>query len=249
MMALPDRLVSDQLLSKAIKAGVVLVLGACILSQIMLQLGGDPRDEPIDVTDQLPESVANDTGLLDARAPFISSGGLFYPEKAVFDIGLVLGGLLFLGLGVEMFVRTQDGLGPIKRSPWRSLFNLAQLGTALVVGTSLVMLTRNPFNISFLAHIMYAMLIFQVGVAWTAALTLSRWSLDCGLLWRGLSINRIRLALVTSGFLSFQLMIYLITSGQLYTSAVFEWTLTFSMEATALTLLPLLVAASKGESE
>lgn len=249
-MTLPDRFVSDYLLTKAIIAGVAFVLGACILSQVMLQLGGGPRDEPIDVSDQLPESLANDTGLLDAKAPFISSGGVFYPEKAVFDIGIALGGLLFLGLGVEMFLRTSAQLRSGGRPIWAHLFNLAQLGTALIVGTSLVMLTRNPFDQRFVAHIFYAMLIFQVGVAWTAALTLSRWSLDRHLLWRGWSINHIRLGMVIGGFASFHLMLYLIAKGQMYTSAVFEWTLTFSMEATMLTLLPaLMIASSTDESE
>ena len=47
-MALPDKLVSDELLRKAVIAGFVVVLGACIISQVMMQLGGGPRDEPMD---------------------------------------------------------------------------------------------------------------------------------------------------------------------------------------------------------
>lgn len=247
-MSLPQSLVSDQLLRKAIIYGVILILGACIISQVLLQLGGPPRDEKIDVTDQFGDAVGNETILFDPKAPFISSGGAFYPEKAVFDVGLFLGGLLFIGFGIEIFLRTQDGLGSLRDSPWRSLFNLVQLLSASIVGGSLVMLTQHPYNVSIVMHIVYAMAIFQFGIVWMAALTLSRWKLDSEVRHRGWSINRLRLSLTLVGFASFQLMTLLIALDSFVASAFFEWTLTFAFDLTALTLLPI-IARSETESD
>ncbi len=52
-MALPESLVKDQVLRKAVIAGVVLVIGACILSQTMMQLGGGSRDEPMNLSSKI----------------------------------------------------------------------------------------------------------------------------------------------------------------------------------------------------
>ena len=42
---------NDSQLRRAIQLGVILVVGSCIISQVMMQLGGGERDERVDLTD------------------------------------------------------------------------------------------------------------------------------------------------------------------------------------------------------
>ncbi len=49
------QLFNDYYLRKAIITGVILVVCSCIISQVMMQLGGGLRDEPLDLSDQVPE--------------------------------------------------------------------------------------------------------------------------------------------------------------------------------------------------
>jgi len=251
-MALPDRLVSDELLRKAVIAGFVVVLGACIVSQVMLQLGGGPRDEPMDLSSQFPagsnDSLGSAAVFPDGLPPFISCGGVFYPEKAVFDVGLAIGGLLFCFLGVAMFLRTGSSLRESGGSNWRRGANVGQLASACVIGVSMVMITRHPFDVSLMMHLFYAMNIFYGSFIWGTFLTLSRSRLDGELTCRGnWKLSTIRWSMVAAGFISFVLMSVMVANGNLTLAAFFEWTLTFAAEGQALTILPILALADSEE--
>jgi len=252
-MALPESLVKDQVLRKAVIAGFVLVLGACILSQIMMQLGGGPRDEPMDLSSQITIPGDDTLGSLaifpDGMPPFISCGGVFYPEKAVFDIGLTLGGLLFCFLGIEMFLRTESSLKASNGSNWRRCANVGQLASAWVIGISMVMITRHPFDVSLMTHLFYAMNIFHGSYIWGIFIAVSRGQLDQSLTYRNWSVNNIRWVLAGSGILSFILMSIMIPTGNFAIAAFFEWTMTFAAEGQALALLPILALAGSIEEE
>ena len=109
-MGLPGQLSSDRFFRRVIILGVVLVLGGSVGSQLLMQVGGSPRHEPLDFSEQLPEALKGVAQFPDGLPPFISSGGLYYPDKAVFDLGLGLGGLVFWFLGLEIFLRTRAEL-------------------------------------------------------------------------------------------------------------------------------------------
>jgi len=83
-MSIPSQLGSDRFFRRAILLGVVLVLGGSVGSQLLMQLGGSPRHEPLDFSEQLPEALKGVAQFPDGLPPFISSGGLYYPDKVVF---------------------------------------------------------------------------------------------------------------------------------------------------------------------
>ena len=95
---------NDDGFRRAIQVGVILVVGSCLISQVMMQLAGGERDEPMDLRDQVPDDF-NDEGLVfeDGFPPFISSAGGLMPEKAVFDFGLFTGGLVMIFLSFGIF--------------------------------------------------------------------------------------------------------------------------------------------------
>lgn len=232
-------MMDDDRLRKAILAGVVLVVGACVLSQVMMQMGGGARDEPMDLSDQVPEGGGIVVLFPDGLPPFISSGGVYQPEKAVFDIGLGLGGLLMIALSFEVFHRTEpEGRG-------RRLANVGALVSGIVVGFSMFNLTANPLHTDLLAHIFWAMNIFWGAQIWMGCLTHARGGLDAHLRWRGWSLNRVRWSIFAFGVISFQAMTAFIATGHLVESAIFEWTLTFSAEAMMLTLIPAICPVSE----
>lgn len=232
-------LLTDAQLRKAILVGMLCILGGCLISQAMMQLGGGPRDEPMDLSSQLPEGAPNDGMVFpDGMPPFISSGGVFYPEKAVFDIGLGITGLLFMLLAVEIFLRTKDAN---QNAHWaRKIAMWAQPVVGLGTGFSLVMLTRHPFDVSLVKHILYATAIFWGGQVWIFLFAISRNHLDVGIMWRGRSVGFWRWVAFGASVLSFQLMTAFIAADMLVKSAIFEWTLTFAFEAAVLTLIPIL---------
>ena len=229
-------MMKDEHLRKVIFAGVILVVGAALISQIMLQMAGGPRDEPMDLSDQLPVDSDHPMMFEDGLPPFISSGGVFQPEKAVFDIGLGLGGLLMMALSFEVYHRTE----PVGRK--RKVANVGALISGLIVGFSMFSLPAHPLNTDLMLHIFWAVNIFWGAQVWIGCLTYARGEIDAGLEWRGRSINRIRWALFGVTILSFQLMTALIATDHLVGSALFEWTLTFSAEAMILTLIPAITA-------
>ncbi len=180
----------------------------------------------------------------DGLPPFISSGGIHYPEKAVFDVGLGLGGLVFVFLAIELFLRTRGALSVARSSILRHLLNLGQLLAALLVGGSLVMITRYPFDVSFMEHLFYANNIFYGSLAWGGLLTLARGGLDRQLACCRLKLNLLRWILLTVGIASYVLMTMLAAKQSFNGAAFFEWLLTISTELLTLSLLPILAAAA-----
>ena len=246
-MNLPNKIFSDNTFRKVLIAGVIIVLGACIISQTLMQLGGGPRDEYMDLTDQLPENRDNsiDHTMIfeEGLPPFISSGGLFYPEKAVFDLGLGLGGLLFILISLEIFLRTNNELTEVSAPLWRKVANICQLASGVVIGVSLFMITHYPFNVNLIAHLAYAMNIFHSSIIWGAAYTLSRAPMDSELrTLKGFSVTKVRWSLTVGTLLSFLLMTTLVPLGYGGLGALAEWCLTFCAELNLLTFLPALAS-------
>ncbi len=206
------------------------------------------RDTPVYYSEHFPGNQTH-IDFPDGLPPFISSAGAYYPEKAIFDVGLAIGGLLLGLLGVEMFLRSRKSLTAIDASKWRHLANVVQGITAIAMGISLVMLTRYPFNTDIVMHVYYAVIIFQGSLIWMATNAAARAPLDSGVYWRGYPITRVRWLLFATGLISYLLMTALVSTGNLVESALFEWTLTFSSEISMLTLIPAIAMASSGQSE
>ena len=230
---------NDSQLRRAIQLGVILVVRTCIISQVMMQLGGGERDERVDLTDQAPEGI-EDEGFIfeDGYPPFISSAGALMPERMVFDIGLFTGGILMILLSFETFHRTKP------KGTKRNIANVTALITGIIIGFSLMQLVAHPFNTSLIMHIFWAMNIFWGAQIWMVALTYARGELDADIRWRGWEINRVRWSLFAVAIISFQAMTALVATGHLVESAILEWTLTFSAEAMILTLIPALTPSA-----
>ena len=89
---------NDEHFRKAIQWTVCLIVFCCIVSQIMMQLAGGERDEPLDLSGQVPREMQENGGLVfeDGYPPFVSSAGALMPEKIVFNLGLFSGGLMMI---------------------------------------------------------------------------------------------------------------------------------------------------------
>ena len=234
-----SQLLNDAFLRRAIQIGVVLVLGSCLVSQVMMQLGGGERDEPLDLRYQVSDDFDND-GLVfeDGFPPFISSAGAFMPERAVFNFGLFLGGLVMIFLSFEIFHRTQP------KGRKREISNVVALVSGIIIGFSMMQIVAHPFNTSIIMHVFWAMNIFWCAQIWIATLAYARGNLDSEVSWRGYPIHQIRWALFAIAVISFQAMTVLVATGHLVESAILEWTLTFSAEAMMLSLIPALTPAA-----
>mgnify|MGYP001209634727 CR=1 FL=1 len=251
-MNLPTNMFSDKNTRRIIFLGVICVLGSCIVSQVMMQMGGGPRDQPMDLSDQVSGigdgTAGSHATFPDGLPPFISSAGAFYPEKAVFDFGLFIGGIIFIIFGLEIFLRSNSELISSNGSIVRKICNFGALITSLVIGVSMMMITRHPFNTSLVMHIFYAMNIFYGTFIWGSFFAVSRGTLDSEIKVNILNrekgmrfkLNHLRWILVASGFISFQLMLLYIANGMAITSAFFEWTLTFTAELQVISFLPTL---------
>ena len=229
----------DHGFKRAIQIGVILVVGCCIVSQLMMQLGGGERDQPLDLTDQVPEDVDID-GLVfeNGFPPFISSAGAFMPEKAVFDFGLFCGGVVMIFLSFEIYHRTKP------EDTKRKFCNVVSLISGTVIGFSMMQILAHPFNTSIMMHIFWAMNIFWGAQLWIATLTYARGELDAEVTWKGWPIHRVRWSIFAIALISFQAMTLMVASGHLVGSAIFEWTLTFSAEAMMLSLIPTITSAA-----
>ena len=234
----------DHVSRRLLLAAVAITLATCIISQAMLQLGGGPRDEQLDLSDQLED--LDRTLVFDGLPPFISSAGVYYPERAVFEVGLSIAGLLIIGLGFVLAQRTENDLKKGEGTNIRRLFNLAGMLLAVFSGASLVIMTRHPMHTDLVAHLTYAMYVFYGSIAWAACATAARGRLDADLEWRGHSLVKMRWSLLTLAFLSLQITIGTIAFSSMLLSAFFEWVMLFSMQAVLLTFLPLFPAADAG---
>ena len=112
-MQLPQNLVSDRVLRTILILGVCMVLGTSIITQIMLQTGENVRANSVDLSDQVPGSDDYFNSLVlfpEGLPPFISSGGVYSPEITIFNIGFKIAGILFILIGLEVFLRTAASL-------------------------------------------------------------------------------------------------------------------------------------------
>ena len=233
------QILNDVHLRRAIQLGVFLVVGCCIISQVMMQLGGGERDERVDLTDQLPKELADEAFIFeDGFPPFISSAGAFMPERFVFDVGLFMGGVIMIFLAFEVFHRTRP------EGTKRKVANVVSLVCGLVIGFSMMQLVSHPFNTSIIMHIFWAMNIFWAAQVWIGTLTYARGEIDVDVSWRGWPIHRVRWTLFVIAIFSFQAMMALVATGHLVESAILEWTLTFSAEGMMLTMIPSLTNAA-----
>ncbi|MBJ84392.1 MAG: hypothetical protein CMB52_02595 [Euryarchaeota archaeon] len=229
------QLFNDYYLRKAIITGVILVVCSCIISQVMMQLGGGLRDEPLDLSDQVPEDFEGGEIVFEnGFPPFISSAGAFMPEKLVFNFGLFSGGLIMIFLSFELFHRTK----PNGRK--RDFSNVVALVTGIIIGFSMIQIVAYPFNTDIMLHIFWAMNIFWGAQVWIASLTYARGEIDSEIEWKGWEIHKVRWAIFAIAIISFQSMTILTALSMLVESAIFEWTLTFAAQAMMLTFIPTL---------
>ena len=89
---------SDKALKILIYLAAIMIIGTTVLTQILLQTGGGIRDEPIDLSDQVPDMFDSLVIFPEGLPGWISSGGVFPPENLIFNIGLKIGGILYLSL-------------------------------------------------------------------------------------------------------------------------------------------------------
>jgi hypothetical protein len=227
---------NDEHFRKAIQTTVSLIVFCCIASQIMMQLGGGERDDPLDLSDQVPEEMQENGGLVfeEGYPPFVSSAGVLMPEKLIFNIGLFSGGIMMILLTFEIFHRTK------LQKTTRKISNISALLTGVIVGYSMIQIVAYPFTTEVMLHIFWAMNIFWFAQIWMGALTVARGKLDADIHWRGWKINTIRWALFTVAVVSFQAMTALTVMNMIVESAIFEWTLIFSAFAMMLTMIPTL---------
>jgi hypothetical protein len=230
---------NDDYLRRVIQMGVIIIVGSCLISQVMMQLGGGERDQPVDLSDQVPDDFG-DGGLIfeDGFPPFISSAGAFMPERFVFNFGLFTGGLVMIFISFEIFHRTK----PEGRK--RGVSNVVALVSGIFIGFSMMQIVAHPFNTSIIMHIFWAMNIFWCAQIWIGSLAYARGDLDSDVSWKGYPIHQIRWALFAAAVISFQAMTVLVATGHLVESAIFEWTLTFSAEAMMLSLIPALTPSA-----
>tara|TARA_B100002052_G_scaffold93602_1_gene86344 strand:- start:1238 stop:1954 length:717 start_codon:yes stop_codon:yes gene_type:complete len=227
---------SDEHFRKAIQTTVCLIVFCCIVSQIMMQLAGGERDEPLDLSDQVPQEMQDNGGLVfeDGYPPFVSSAGALMPEKFVFNLGLFSGGVMMIFLTFEIYHRTKF------QNTTRKFANLSTLLTGIIVGYSMVQIVAYPFTTEVMSHIFWAMNIFWFAQIWMGSLAYTRGTLDAQFRWRGWKINTIRWTLFSIAVISFQAMTALTVMNLIVESAIFEWTLIFSAFAMMLTIIPTL---------
>ncbi len=219
---------------------VILIISTSFITQLFVQFGGGPRNDDIDLTDQSPINNG-ETHVLEGLPPFISSGGVYEPEKTIFTIGLTLSGLLFIVLGIDFGTRTHRLLIAASAKPWRRLSNVASTLAALGAGFSLVMIPQYPFDISLVMHLFYAIIIFYCAFFWVFFSHLARSGCeDDTLTWKGYRISTLRKYLLVGLFVSLMLTLYAPAAGNLLLGAFFEWMLLFTAMGGLLSNMPAL---------
>jgi len=234
-------MMNDDHLRKALIGAVFFVITACIISQIMMQLGGGERDDPLTFDGNVVDETlgTEEIEFEDGLPPFISSAGGFYPERAIFDAGIGIGGLLMMAFSFELYHRTK----PVERH--QKIANVCGLISGIVIGFSMFNIIAYPFNTEFDMHIFWAMIIFVGAQFWAICLTVARSQIDYELTWKDWQVNNLRWILFASIFVSFHAMLLLVMNGYVIASAVFEWLLMISSQFYLLTFVPTL---SKGGS-
>jgi hypothetical protein len=222
-----------KVLSLTIKIGVL----TAVISQIMMQLGGGPRDELMDHSDQF--HFQGNGAIFDGLPPFISSAGVFPPESIVFGIGFSITGFLLIWLSYQLKLETSKQFKNSTISNVHTLSNDFGLLAGITAGTSLIVLSWTPMNTKLVAHIILAILVFCSAIIWALLVTTARSKLDEKIIWRGKKITHWRWILIAVTFFSVQLTILFAFTGNFYISALFEWILLSGLIFSLATYYPI----------
>ena len=216
-----------------------MVLGTSIITQIMLQTGENVRANSVDLSDQVPGSDDYFNSLVlfpDGLPPFISSGGVYSPEITIFNIGFKIAGVLFILIGLEVFLRTASSLN-LEDKKERKYNNLS-LVCSTISGLSLFLITFFPFDKKLILHIIFASLIFICLAVWVISFMISRNKIDSEIEFRGQNLNEIRRKVVFFGVFSFIFMIVFVSLRMQSIGAIGEWCLMIAGQVQTLTFIP-----------
>ena len=228
IISIPGGLLSAINGRRILIGAVAILVITCIITQMFVQLAGGPRNETIDLSDQIDADLQHPPSF-DGLPPFISSGGVFEPEKTIFSIGLTISGVLFMIVGVDFGTRTHRLLKICNSRNLRKLCNVASAASAITAGFSLVMVAKYPFDEELLLHIFYAMTIFYCAFFWVLFSHLARRGIeDDSLTWREYNVASIRKYSLILVFISLVMTINAPAMGYIVIGAFFEWMLLFT---------------------
>ncbi len=228
---------SNDIRAKVLALTIKIAILTTIISQIMMQLGGGPRDELMDLSGQF--QYQGEGIVFDGLPPFISSAGVFAPESIVFGIGLTLTGFLIIWLSYQLKLETSQQFKNSTVSKVHTLSNDFGLLVGITAGTSLILLSWTPMNTKLVAHIILAMLVFCSSILWALLLTTARNRLDEKIIWRGKKITHWRWIILAITFFSLQLTFLFASMGRFYISALFEWILLTGIISNLATFYPV----------
>ena len=217
----------DERRSKLLKLTIGAVIVTALLSQLLLQIGGGPRDEPLDFTEQL-EQLEHPLIFEDGLPPFISSAGVYAPESIVFGIGFTLSGILFILLAYEMAVCNSLKLSRHEATNLHIWSNNLGMLVGMLTGASLIIISWTPMHTQLIAHVALALQIFYGGMLWASLATISRSRFDSKKQFKNIPMNVLRWALIAITFTSLQLSGVAIANDSLNLAAAFEWLLFFT---------------------
>ena len=241
-MGVPQKILSDDKLRAIILLGVILVIGTSVITQVILQMGENIRGTPIDLSSQLPkwsDDFFNSLVLYpNGLPPFISSGGVYSPENIIFNIGFRIAGVLFVLIGIEIFLRTASSLDLENKKRRRD--NLIALISSILAGSSLFMITFFPFDTKLLLHVLMASIIFISIGLWVFMLLNSRKDIDNDIIFRKQSLNSVRRKIAFFGLFCFIFMILFVSLNMQAIGAIGECGLMLSGQLQTLTIIPIL---------
>ena len=228
IISIPGGLLSAINGRRVLIGAVTILVITCIITQMSVQFAGGPRDETIDLSDQIDADLQNPPSF-DGLPPFISSGGVFEPEKTIFTIGLTISGILFMIVGIDFGIRTHRLLNICSFGNLRKLCNFASSASALIAGISLAMVAKYPFDEELLLHIFYALTIFYCAFFWVLFSHLARRGIeDDSLTWREYNVASIRKYSLVLVFISLVMTVNAPAIGYIAIGAFFEWMLLFT---------------------
>ena len=214
----------DERRSKLLKLAIGVVIATAVLSQLLLQIGGDSRHEALNFTEQLGYPLTFEDGL----PPFISSAGVFAPESIVFGIGFTLSGILFILLAYEMAVCNSLKLSRHESTSLHIWSNNLGMLVGMFTGASLILISWTPMHTQLIAHVALALQIFYGGMLWASLATISRSRIDSKKQFKNIPMNVLRWTLIAITFSSLQLSGVAIANDSLNLAAALEWVLFFS---------------------
>jgi len=238
-MELPQKIMSDKMLKTILILGVCVVLGTSIITQVMLQTGENIRGNSVDLSDQVLGSNDYFESLViypNGLPPYISSGGVYSPEISIFNIGFKIGGLLFILIGFDVYLRTNSSLNLEDKKERK--YNNISLICSICSGFSLFMITFFPFDTKLIMHIIFAGLIFISIAMWVYSFLISRKKIDSEIEFKGQKLNEIRKKIAYFGIFSYLFMIFFVGLNIQSIGAIGEWCLMISGQLQTLTFIP-----------